>query len=707
LTLTDQVLQSRAESSSSKINEDLMTAAEREPQSPAATAYRLWIADNLARDGRLGDAIVAYDRVIRAAQSAPRLFETLDPIPGALFHKAQAAAQIGDVPTAMATYQELGTVTPDDADPLFHAGLLADEHGDATQAADFYRRVSRHSPSTRTDDPAELARRSLLRLETPRDHFAPSADRVVDLLQNALERRDTRALGTLVSRTHFVVGPVGGHTAFEDDSLLDHLFRDLSVSSVDVRRKLLGSGDKRYLSTSGWKGRWFQGDVYFIITRAPRGWRWTGVAIACANDLWLERWRPEATQINDPLPFPLLAPWPVDQSFTAGGLRQYVGQQLAILAAGIAGPFLAMNYARSRCGFGPRGFYYNQYPTHEGADAFAIDFTRYRQYLPYDNESGGTPVLAAHGGVVSRVRESFPSGFGDGVNVVHIEYEDPANPTSPRRFTSRYLHLEGPWGVPVSEEMSIITGTRLGRMDNTGNSVFDHLHFSIHDRNIPRPDGPWGGSVRPTPMNGVRLDDGDSGTCVRSTNIEYPGDKPLIEPNSYAGQNWLITPAASVAGATSPTRVQDQTWLLVLTGVAVVDLKGVSGSEWRRETVWLRPDLQGPLKHAITRHGIPTPPGVDGYNFNTWFQVEQWAPFAALSSVFNQDESVNSGFAVDTWRPNPFDTKVDAFSSATLSNLFTGIRVDLAVRDSDAWIHRVSYSITLLGKIVFSPVQIT
>jgi hypothetical protein len=98
---------------------------------------------------------------------------------------------------------------------------------------------------------------------------------------------------------------------------------------------------------------------------------------------------------------------------------------------------------------------------------------------------------------------------------------------------------------------------------------------------------------------------------------------------------------------------------------------------------------------------------VDGYNFNTWFQVEQWAPFAALSSVFNQDESVNSGFAVDTWRPNPFDTKVDAFSSAMLSNLFTGIRVDLAVRDSDAWIHRVSYSITLLGKIVFSPVQIT
>ncbi len=29
-------------------------------------------------------------------------------------------------------------------------------------------------------------------------------------------------------------------------------------------------------------------------------------------------------------------------------------------------------------------------------------------------------------------------------------------------------------------------------------------------------------------------------------------------------------------------------------------------------------------------------------------------------------------------------------------------RPDVAVRDSDAWIHRLSYNITLLGRIVFS-----
>lgn len=181
----------------------------------------------------------------------------------------------------------------------------------------------------------------------------------------------------------------------------------------------------------------------------------------------------------------------------------------------------------------------------------------------------------------------------------------------------------------------------------------------------------------------------------------------MIDASSFAGENWLITPAASAVGAAEPTRIQDQTWLLVLSGVAIVDLKGVTASEWRRETVLLQPELSGPLQYAITRYSIPTPPGADGYNFTTSFQVEQWAPFAALSSVFNQHESVDSGFAVDVWRPNHFETKQDAFSSAMLDRLFTGIQVDVAVRDSDAWIHRISYQITLLGKIVFNPITIT
>ena len=130
-----------------------------------------------------------------------------------------------------------------------------------------------------------------------------------------------------------------------------------------------------------------------------------------------------------------------------------------------------------------------------------------------------------------------------------------------------------------------------------------------------------------------------------------------------------------------------------------------SGAQWRRETVSIRPDLFNPLQYAVAQHGIPTPPGSGGSNYWLGFQVEQWAPFAAPSSMFNKDQSVNSGFAVDVWRPNPFST-ASGFSNATLDKLFSGIQVDVAVRDTDAWLHRVSYEIVLLGRIVFGPIII-
>ena len=96
-----------------------------------------------------------------------------------------------------------------------------------------------------------------------------------------------------------------------------------------------------------------------------------------------------------------------------------------------------------------------------------------------------------------------------------------------------------------------------------------------------------------------------------------------------------------------------------------------------------------------------------GSTYWVGFQVEQWAPFAALSSVFNQGASVNSGFAVDVWRPNPFASGINAHTNAPLTKLFSGIQVDVAVRDSDAIIHRLSYNITLVGKVVFGHLVIT
>ncbi|MFP5417476.1 MAG: choice-of-anchor D domain-containing protein [Actinomycetes bacterium] len=506
------------------VNDDLEGAAVGEAGSPAAPAFRLWAADNLARAGRFVEALHRYDAAAEMAASSTRLSAMVDPIACSLLHKAQAA-RVGDDPiTSIAAYRELAAVSDDPRRGWFHAGAIAESNADDDLASELYALAASGTPSPRTDDSGQLARRGVLRLREEDTHYERSVDALASRLREAIEAPDPATLERLASRTHFAVGPLGGHTRFEERVMLERLVRDLLTGSVTVHGRLAGSGGKRYLSTSGWKGEWYRGDLALLLTRAPKGWQWTGVAIGDPHEAWVERWRPASRQTNQPLPFSLLAPWPAGQSFTAGGLTGFVAQQAAILAAGPLGPVLLARFASSPCGFGPRGFYYNQGSTHDEEDAFAIDFTRYRRYVPYDPESGGTPVLAVRDGLVVRADAGTPSGDSSASNTVEITHADPNNPTDDDRFRSRYLHLAGPFRLTVSVMMPVIAGQRLGVMDDTGNSVLDHLHFSIHDRQLAHPNASFGRSVRPSPMSGTTLGDGDGGSCVRSSNTErFPG----------------------------------------------------------------------------------------------------------------------------------------------------------------------------------------
>jgi hypothetical protein len=170
---------------------------------------------------------------------------------------------------------------------------------------------------------------------------------------------------------------------------------------------------------------------------------------------------------------------------------------------------------------------------------------------------------------------------------------------------------------------------------------------------------------------------------------------------AFAGQNWLITPAALSANEAKPQDIHNQKWLLTLSGVGFINLKGKTSNDWFRDTIRILPDIDSPMNFGLSTHGIPKPP-----QFALRFQVEQIAPFSAMSSIFNAGQSINSGFAVDVWRPSPFATDTNALNGQSVSNLFDGIVVDVAVRDSDAFMFRISYHITLLGKIIFTQAPI-
>jgi hypothetical protein len=171
-----------------------------------------------------------------------------------------------------------------------------------------------------------------------------------------------------------------------------------------------------------------------------------------------------------------------------------------------------------------------------------------------------------------------------------------------------------------------------------------------------------------------------------------------IYVSRFAGQNWAITPVADISGRQSDrSRHQFQ---ITLSGVVIVDLQGNSASEWLRRTIRFKPDIAAPLDHAITRWALPSPG--TARQFIREFGLEQWVPHAAPASTFNKGQSINSGFAVDVWRPTPFGTPIaDEQTGDQVGNLFAGIDVDVAVRDTDAILHRVAYHITLVGRIVF------
>jgi hypothetical protein len=88
--------------------------------------------------------------------------------------------------------------------------------------------------------------------------------------------------------------------------------------------------------------------------------------------------------------------------------------------------------------------------------------------------------------------------------------------------------------------------------------------------------------------------------------------------------------------------------------------------------------------------------------------LEEWAPFAAVSSIFDKTSGgVDVGFAVDVWRPTPFIQTYKDSNDNPIGNVFDGVNVDVAVMNNTATLHRVSYQITLLGKIAFTPNPIT
>jgi hypothetical protein len=173
---------------------------------------------------------------------------------------------------------------------------------------------------------------------------------------------------------------------------------------------------------------------------------------------------------------------------------------------------------------------------------------------------------------------------------------------------------------------------------------------------------------------------------------------PIIFVGNYGVQSSLITPAAYAVNDTPPTDISDQRWLLMLSGVAEVNMEGTSTADWQAANVLVLSENDASvlwaLNYAISQWRIPQPPTTD-----PCFAVDLATPFAGLSKV-EAGVSANAGFGVNYWGLELL-TGENAVTGQQLKNIFNGIKVEVGVRDNDASLYSVGYNIALMGNIVF------
>jgi hypothetical protein len=135
------------------------------------------------------------------------------------------------------------------------------------------------------------------------------------------------------------------------------------------------------------------------------------------------------------------------------------------------------------------------------------------------------------------------------------------------------------------------------------------------------------------------------------------------EPDRFSSQYWVHIPVAN------------ERHLVTLSGIVIIDYKGITSDDWRRDRLHL---------------GIKFP--TNFFPAKKMLKIEQWAPFITINAIYNKDKSVNAGWAVDNFGLS--DDKIAGYIA---------IWADIAVRDSDGYLFRIGYNITVSGYFIDTP----
>ncbi len=115
---------------------------------------------------------------------------------------------------------------------------------------------------------------------------------------------------------------------------------------------------------------------------------------------------------------------------------------------------------------------------------------------------------------------------------------------------------------------------------------------------------------------------------------------------------------------------------ITLTGTVRIDFQGTSTNQWHSEDIFIYLRIDLPEDKAL--------------------KVEQGAPFVTINTIYNANQAVHAGWGVNNfWLELPSDRLLIGPHYASLP-----IKVRVLVRDTDGWLFRIAYQVTLIGQLV-------
>lgn len=113
----------------------------------------------------------------------------------------------------------------------------------------------------------------------------------------------------------------------------------------------------------------------------------------------------------------------------------------------------------------------------------------------------------------------------------------------------------------------------------------------------------------------------------------------------------------------------------------------LKNADFKGNSDWLQQDIQLTMNIPMLTpgHGL---------------HLKYWAPYVTLNSIWNAGQSVNSGFSINKYKIINIQTD-PRFGQNTIT-----LRITVAARDIDAYVHRIGFTVTLVGAVKPLPAPI-